>query len=163
MTNRTRSSQRIGTAPRGVKVAATVTLRTPSTLMKVKSSASVSMNARGSAVKNGTRATEKTTAVSSSSKQKPKKIPVAPKVDLGPKAYKVYRNGDRMVIRFCVGQGWKRNRGHYSREGRYYVWDLDTGKVAAKTEKNGYPDKQAAVKVARQYRDKYGAYVRFGF
>lgn len=157
MKDRSRSSQRTGTAPRGAKAAGTVILRVPSTLIRAKSNGSGFTSARGSAVKSGTRATVKTTAATSSSR------PVSPKVDIGPKAYKVFRNGDRLVIRFCVGQGWVRNKGHYSRRGRYFVWDMDTGKVAAKTERYGYPDKDAAVRVARSYRDKYGAYVRVGF
>lgn len=157
MKDRSPNKARTGTAPRGVKAAGTVILRIPSTLTRAKSNVSVSTNARGSAVKSGTRATVKITGATNSSR------PVSPKVDLGPKAYKVFRNGDRLVIRFCVGQGWVRNRGHYSRRGRYFVWDMDTGKVAAKTERYGYPDKTAAVKVARNYRDKYGAYVRVGF
>ena len=86
-----------------------------------------------------------------------------PKVDIGPKAYKVYRNKERLVIRFCVGQGWVRGKGSYFRRGNWFVWDMDTGRVAAKTAKHGYRDKSEAVRVAREYRDKYGAYVRFGF
>lgn len=160
MKARSRSSQRTGTAPRGEKVAVTATLRIPSTLIRVKSNVSGSTSARGSVAKNDMRATVMTTAATNSSNME---LPVSPKVDLGPKAYKVYRNGDRLVIRFCVGQGWVRNKGHYSRRGRYFVWDMDTGRIAAKTEKHGYPDKNAAVRVARSYRDKYGAYVRVGF
>lgn len=157
MKDRSPNKARTGTDPRGAKAAGTVTLRIPSTLIRAKSNGLVSTNARGSAVKSDTRATVKTTAAISSSR------PVSPKVDIGPKAYKVFRNGDRLVIRFCVGQGWVRNKGHYSRRGRYFVWDMDTGKVAAKTERYGYPDKTAAIQVARNYRDKYGAYVRVGF
>lgn len=40
---------------------------------------------------------------------------------------------------------------------------MDTGTYAARTEKDGYPTKKAAVKVARAYRDKYGAYAKVPF
>jgi hypothetical protein len=45
----------------------------------------------------------------------------------------------------------------------WWVMDMDTGKVAAKTSKTGYPTKQEAVRVAREYRDRYGAYVKAPF
>lgn len=52
---------------------------------------------------------------------------------------------------------------YYVRTGNWFVWDMDTGKIAAKTSKTGYTDKKEAVRIAREYRDKYGAYVRFDF
>ena len=54
-------------------------------------------------------------------------------------------------------------RGIRPHTGPFYVWDMDTGKIAAKTSKTGYAEKEEAMKVAREYRDKYGAYVRFKF
>jgi len=90
-------------------------------------------------------------------------MPVAPKVDIGPQAYRVYRNGDRLVIRFGVGQIPTGIRGVRPHTGPFYVWDMDTGKVAAKTSKTGYTDRNEAVRIAREYREKYGAYVRFKF
>lgn len=52
---------------------------------------------------------------------------------------------------------------YYVRVGNWFVWDMDTGRIAAKTSKTGYTDKKEAVRIAREYRDKYGAYVRFDF
>lgn len=155
---------RTGTA-RGGRKAATVTLRTPTTLIREKSRESDSTSASRSAAKKSTRATETSTDASSSTENS---RPLKPRVDIGPKAYKVFRNGDRLVIRFSVDQmlvravRGKRNV-YYTRAGNWFVWDMDTGRIAAKTSKTGYTDRQEAVRVAREYRDKYGAYVRFYF
>lgn len=75
----------------------------------------------------------------------------------------MYKNGDRLVIRFSVGQMPTGLRGVRPHTGPFYVWDMDTGKIAAKTSKTGYAEKLEAMKVAREYRDRYGAYVRFKF
>lgn len=160
----TASKTRTGTARAGRKVA-TVTLRTPTTQIRAKSNASASMSASRSAAKKSTRATETTGDESSSTENS---RPLKPRVGIGPKAYKVFRNGDRLVIRFSVDQmlvraiRGKRNV-YYTRAGNWFVWDMDTGKIAAKTSKTGYTDKKEAVRIAREYRDKYGAYVRFDF
>lgn len=141
-----------------------VTLRTPTTLIREKSKESVSTSASRSGAKKSTRATETSTDESSSTENS---RPLKPRVDIGPKAYKVFRNKERLVIRFSVEQGLRRAvRGKsawHIRTGNWFVWDMDTGKIAAKTSKTGYTDKREAVQVAREYRDKYGAYVRFYF
>lgn len=138
-----------------------VTLRTRSMRVGEKSNVSVSTSARSSNARVATRATEKNIAVSSSSASSA--MPVAPRVDIGPKAYKVYPNGDRLVIRFSVANGLIRRRGRYYRTPQVFVYDMDTGKAAAKTSKTGYADRKEAIRVAREYRDKYGPYVRFVF
>lgn len=162
----TSSRQHTGIARRPVKGAGVVTLRTPTTLLREKSKESASTSASSSAAKKSTRATE-TSGDASSSTGNFSERPESPKVDIGPKAYKVYRNGERLVIRFSVEQALRRvirGRGaYYLRTGNWFVWDMDTGKVAVKTSKTGYTDRQEAVRVAREYRDKYGAYVRFYF
>jgi hypothetical protein len=82
---------------------------------------------------------------------------------VGPKAYRVYRSGRRLAVRFFVARHAARVRGGYREVGdAYLVWDMDTGKLAAKTDKNGYTNEEA-VRVAREYRNKYGAYVRSAF
>lgn len=143
-----------------------VTLRTPTTLIREKSKESVSTSASRSGAKKSTRATE-TSGDASSSTGNSSERPVSPRVDIGPKAYKIFRNRERLVIRFSVEQGLRRvARGkgsYYIRIGNWFVWDMDTGKLAAKTSKTGYTDKREAVRIAREYRDKYGAYVRFDF
>lgn len=84
-------------------------------------------------------------------------VPERPKVTIGPKAYKVFRNRERLVIRFFVAES---RRG----SGKYFVYDMAaSGRIAGKTSKDGYASKKEAVKVARDYRDKYGAYARFSF
>lgn len=161
----TSSNRRTGIARAGGK-AATVTLRTPTTLIRAKSKGSASTSASRSVAKKSTRATE-TSGGGSSASENSSNRPESPRADIGPKAYKVFRNGERLVIRFSVEQALRRiPRGkcsYYVRTGNWFVYDMDTGRAAAKTSKTGYQDKREAVKVAREYRDRYGAYVRFGF
>lgn len=153
----TASRRRTGTVRAGKK-AATVTLLTPTTLTREKSKGSVSTNVSSSDARKSTRATETSGGESASSER-----PESPKVDIGPRAYKVFRNGERLVIRFSVEQALIRGKGAYYRRGNWFVWDMDTGRIAAKSLKTGYKEKREAIRVAREYRDKYGAYVRFGF
>lgn len=138
--------------------AVTATRPSRATPTRVKSSASGSTSVRLKVARRGTAATATTTAGTFSSES----LPVKPKVDIGPKAYRVYRNGDRKVIRFSVGHGRFRRSGKHFYTKKFYVFDMDTGKVAAKTSKDGY-EKKEAVKVARRYRDTFGAYARVGF
>lgn len=94
-------------------------------------------------------------------------IPVAPKVDIGHKAYELWPGGGVKVIRFCVDLETYRKRrgrcGSYAKREPYFVYDMDTGGIAAKTSKTGYATKKEAVRVARQYRDTYGAYAKVPF
>ena len=155
--NRTRT----GTG-RVVRTAGSVTLRTPITRTRARSSESVSTNASSSNARKGTQGTG-TSGGASSKSEVSKKKPKRPSVEIGPKSYKVFKNGDRLVIRFSVGQMPTGIRGVRPHTGPYYVWDMDTGKVAARTSKTGYEEKQEAVRIAQEYRDMYGAYVRFKF
>lgn len=90
-------------------------------------------------------------------------MPDSPRVDIGPKSYKKYRNRERLVIRFYVMQQVHRYKGRYRRGGNYFVYDMTTDGRAGKTAKDGYADKEEAIAVAREYRDKYGAYARCPF
>lgn len=111
---------------------------------------SASTSARYSGAWNDMPATGTTTPLGSS----PENAPERPKVDIGPKAYKVYKSGARAVIRFFVQE----------KRGKFYVLDIAGDKpVAARTEKDGYATKREAVRVAREYRDKYGAYAKVPF
>lgn len=40
---------------------------------------------------------------------------------------------------------------------------MDSGRIAGRTSKSGYESKKEAVRVAREYRDKYGAYTKAPF
>lgn len=158
----TRSKTPTGTGRRGVRVAGMATQQTLTMRTVGKSKGSDSTSARRLIAKSATQATGTTIVASATSNRSP--VPVYPRVDIGPKAYKVYRNQDRLVVRFTVDKVLQKNgRGGYVRVGRYYVWDMDTGQIATRTKKSGYLDKKEAVKVAREYRDRYGAYVRVGF
>jgi hypothetical protein len=84
----------------------------------------------------------------------PEGAPEKPRVDLGPKAYKEHKSHKRSVIRFFV----------QLRRGRWFVLDVcSRGRYAAKTSENGYATKQEAVAIAREYRDRYGAYAKVPF
>jgi hypothetical protein len=87
--------------------------------------------------------------------------PNCPRVDVGPKAYWIYRDRTRKVIRFCVCRPIILRT--MRRATVWYVMDMDTGTIAAKTSKTGYTDQREAMDVARDYRDRYGAYVRSAF
>lgn len=146
-----------GTA-RVVRTASRPTLVRPT---KGKSSVSDSTTVKSS----GARKTTPATPVSTSSGSC--EIPVAPRVDIGHKAYEVWPGGAVRVIRFCVDlETYRKRRGKcsaYAKREPYFVYDMDTGGIAAKTSKTGYATKKEAVKVARMYRDKYGAYAKVPF
>lgn len=82
------------------------------------------------------------------------RIPKKPKVTLGPRAVKVFKNRERAVIRFYVSP---------SASGMWQVVDAETWRVAGGTEKAGYRAKAEAIRIAQQYRDTYGAYTRSPF
>lgn len=100
---------------------------------------------------------------SGSSFAKQNELPVSPKVTIGPKAYEMWENGAVKVIRFYVGLTFYSRKGKFWFHEPFQVYDSDTGKVAAKTSKTGYATKKEAVRVAREYRDKYGAYAKVPF
>lgn len=132
-------------------------------LIRGRSSGSDSTTAGSSDARSSTRATSSNTPSGSSGRTSEER-PERPKVDIGPKSYKAYRNRERLVIRFYVAEGIVRRRGRYKGDGRYYVYDMaGTGRIAGKTAKEGYADKKEAIRVAREYRDKYGAYARSPF
>lgn len=45
----------------------------------------------------------------------------------------------------------------------WFVIDAEEATLAAGTKQAGYPDKEKATKVARRYRDEYGAYTLMPF
>lgn len=90
--------------------------------------------------------------------------PVSPRADIGPRSYKSYRSRKCKVIRFFVDGELVRERGKYVvRCPPFFVYDMDSGRIAGKTKKSGYESKKEAVRVAREYRDKYGAYTKAPF
>lgn len=90
---------------------------------------------------------------SPSSPGQKQEIPKKPRVTIGPSAVRVYSSGRRLVIRFFVVE----------RRGRWYVADSLTWRTADGTEESGYPTKEESVRVARYYRDEYGAYCKSPF
>jgi hypothetical protein len=67
------------------------------------------------------------------------------------------------VVRFYVSRGVSRARAAYVYCGCWFVCDMDSRGIAGKTSKSGYESKKEAVRVAREYRDKYGAYTKVPF
>lgn len=101
----------------------------------------------------GAGSTTRITLTSTPLGDSPKDAPERPKVDIGPRAYMTYKSGARAVIRFFVRET----------HGRWYVFDMCSDGRAAKTAKDGYATKKEAVRIARQYRDDYGAYAKVPF
>lgn len=90
-------------------------------------------------------------------------MPTSPKADIGPKSYAVYKSRARKTIRFFVDRPLVSHRGRWRTTASWYVLDMDTGTIAARTKKEGYPDRKDAVRVAREHRDEYGAYTKAPF
>lgn len=68
------------------------------------------------------------------------------------------------VAQFCGAQPYSRKKGKNGPwESKWYVMDVDSGKQAAGTNKEGYDTWKEAQDVARKYRDKYGAYTEVPF
>lgn len=144
---RTGTGRETGSASRPIRVRRT----------REKSRWSASTTATSSAAKSRTRTAPTTTYVPD--------FPEKPRVDIGPKAYVSYKSGARKVIRFFVDRPFVRDaRNRWKPTSVWYVLDMGGERlVAAGTKKQGYPEKKDAVRVAREYRDKYGAYVKVEF
>lgn len=104
------------------------------------------------------------TSSSSTSQKTSKPIPEKPRVDRGPFAVKEFRSRERAVARFfitqsrgtaCLRRGWV--------PGNWWVVDAETWTTAAGTKKEGYRTEEEAKRIARRYRDEYGAYARSPF
>lgn len=144
---RTGSARETGSASRPIRVRRT----------REKSRGPASTTATSSAAKSRTRTAPTTTYVPD--------FPEKPRVDIGPKAYVSYKSGARKVIRFFVDRPFVRDaKNRWKPTSVWYVLDMGGERlVAAGTKKQGYPEKKDAVRVAREYRDKYGAYVKVEF
>jgi hypothetical protein len=93
-------------------------------------------------------------------------LPKKPRVDQGPKCYGRSKRGKPICVRFFVSQRlgtlilkpW-----HDTSQLPWYVIDLLEERIAKGTKKSGYDTKEDAIKVARKYRDEYGAWCRWYF
>lgn len=135
--------------------------------------------ARRYVVRRGTRTAPTSTTASSSSgsslgtrekrtgsRADPVTPPEKPRVDRGPFAVKEFKNCERAVVRFFVSQTYGTRdfrRGREETDKPWYVVDADTWTAAEGTETRGYHSRDEAKRVARRYRDKYGAYTRSPF
>jgi hypothetical protein len=92
------------------------------------------------------------------------KKPSRPRVDIGPKSYGIKKHGRRLCIRFFIYQykSFGRSKGKSFARNIWFVGDMETGGRAARTSRMGYA-REEAVAVAREYRDKYGAYTKSPF
>lgn len=87
--------------------------------------------------------------------------PNKPKVTVGPKAYGRTKSGKPVVVRFFVSQLARFKK--IEDNAPWFVIDFEDGKIAKGTKADGYRSKENAIKVARQYRDEFGAYARSPF
>lgn len=88
----------------------------------------------------------------------PPKLPEKPKVTEGPKSYGQTKRGQYIVPRFWITQF--RNGVHRlnaKESSPWFVIDMEEASLARGTQKSGYP-KEEAVRIARKFRDKYGAW-----
>jgi N-acetylmuramoyl-L-alanine amidase len=97
-----------------------------------------------------------------------KKIPERPRVTVGPRAVKEFKNRQRAVIRFFITQDFgtreMRNPAHAGKTNRpWIVVDATIWRSAVGTAPEGYREKDEAIRIARKYRDEYGAYCRSPF
>lgn len=134
----------------------TATRRTPDRPTWEKWDGSASTRAKSSAATKSTRTARSTTRSGSSE-------PVSPRVDIGPQAYKEYPSRRRRVVRFFVAGRLLGKQSCLSSKPPFFVYDMDSGRIAGRTSKSGYESKKEAVRVAREYRDKYGAYTKAPF
>jgi hypothetical protein len=99
----------------------------------------------------------------------PPVLPETPKVTVGPRSYGKSKSGKHIVIRFFITKTTVHARSVsngtsvlFKRNKNWFVVDMDAGEVAEGTSLDGYP-KAEAIKVARQYRDEYGAWATMPF
>lgn len=84
----------------------------------------------------------------------------------GGKCYGRTKRGGYIVVRFFITQwriGLGTGRDHTKPDDPWFVVDLEAGTYASGTKKSGYPTKEQAIKVARRYRDEYGAWAVMPF
>lgn len=106
---------------------------------------------RRKAAKSSTVEASNTSSPSSAAKRK--KIPSKPLTTIGPSAVRAYASGRRLVIRFFLVE----------RRGRWFVADALTWSTAEGTDESGYHTRPEAIRVAKYYRDEYGAYCKSPF
>lgn len=88
----------------------------------------------------------------------PPVLPDKPKVTVGTRSYGRTKTGAYIVCRFWITQFW---RGKYVGKTKptdpWFVIDMEEARLAKGTSQTGY-SKEDATRVAREYRDKYGAW-----
>lgn len=92
----------------------------------------------------------------------PPKLPEKPKVTQGGKCYGRTKRGAYIIARFYITQMWMVPFTKVKPSDPWFVVDAEEATLAAGTKKAGYP-KEKAIRVARKYRDEYGAWTTMPF
>jgi hypothetical protein len=87
-------------------------------------------------------------------------LPDKPKVTVGAKSYGRTKLGGYIVPRFWITQvGFaKTNHLTVKPSDPWYVVDMEEANIAQGTKTSGYKDKKEAIKIARKFRDEFGAW-----
>jgi hypothetical protein len=102
---------------------------------------------------------------SSDTVYKKPKLPDKPPVTKGPRSYGRTRKGKYIVPRFWVYSHTSSVLVKGFRLGRHYVIDMHEPERASArgTNPSGYATEKEAAKIAKKYRDKYGAWAKVPF
>lgn len=93
----------------------------------------------------------------------PPKLPDKPKVTEGAKSYGRTKRGQYIVPRFWITQFmYGKWSGNVTASDPWYVIDMEEATIARGTKDTGYP-KEKAIKIARRYRDEFGAWSTMPF
>lgn len=85
----------------------------------------------------------------------PPVLPEKPKVTVGAKSFGRSRSGGYIIPRFWITQSLLIKRTP-KKSDPWYVIDMETGYLAKGTK--AYPEKDKAIRIARKYRDEFGAW-----
>lgn len=97
--------------------------------------------------------------IRSGSRYTPPKLPAKPSVTSN-RSYGRTKRGGYIVARFQV---MSRFPTYTKQPPPWIIWDVEEALVAKGTKQEGYQDKEKAVRVARKYRDEYGAWAVMPF
>lgn len=107
--------------------------------------------------KGAKRLTQEEQRIGPSSYKRPT-LPKRPKIGTGPACYGRTKSGKYIVNRFYVIKVPLKEKA----PGRFYVMDADEG-LALGTRPDGYPNRSAAVLVAKKYQKEFGCWSRMPF
>jgi hypothetical protein len=93
----------------------------------------------------------------------PPKLPDKPKVTQGAKEYGRSKSGGYIITRFYITQIWLKDFTRVKKNDPWFVIDAEEARLASGTKQAGYKEKEKAIRVAKKYRDTYGAWTVMPF